>query len=101
MSNITLEFDINGKKISRFNIRNQPDEIFWMANGDEVGFDLVEASEYFYATISRKVFITGADKPLYIICVPINFPNLEELSVALERFKTQFGENLVIDTTTA
>ncbi|MFA5767778.1 MAG: hypothetical protein WC919_07720 [Candidatus Paceibacterota bacterium] len=97
MASIILEFDIAGKKISRFNIRNRPDDIFWMCAGDEIGFDLAETNEYFYVTVSRKVYLVGTNKPLYVVCVPINFQSMDKLAATLEQFQKQFGDDMAID----
>jgi hypothetical protein len=98
MVNVIIEFDDNNNdKLFRFNIRNQPDDYLWLGNGDEIGFDLVESSEFFYTTITRKVYIVGKSQPFYVICRPQCFLSVDDASTMLEKFKTQFGDDLVLD----
>jgi hypothetical protein len=100
MASVILEFDYDGKKVKRFNIRNLPDDIFWLTTGDEIGFDLVDGDEYFYTTVSRKVYLAGTNKPLYVVCIPTNFDSIDELESTLDGFKKHFGEDLSIDANT-
>ena len=98
MANLVLEFDVNREKVCRFIICNHPDEyVAGLSSGDEIGFDLVESKEFFYATISRKVYLVGKSHPIYVICIPHCFNNLEELSGMLEKFKAQFKGDLAVD----
>jgi hypothetical protein len=96
MANIVLQFDINGQKIQRFNIHNQPDDLAWLNTGDEIGFDLVESKDYFYARVSRKVYLINNNESLHIICVPINFDSASILNATLENFRMQYPD-LVVD----
>jgi hypothetical protein len=98
MADIVLEFGVheNGskKKVARFTIRNFPEYAISLTAGDEIGFDLAESVEFFYATVSRKVLI--GDK-IFVICIPHTFSSLEELAEMLERFKSFFSDDLEVD----
>jgi len=107
MANIVLEFGVERvagtshrrDKICRFTISNYPDEyIVGLSAGDEIGFDLVESKEFFYVSVSRKVYLSGRAQPIYVICVPHNFSSPEYATEILDKFKLQFKDDLVVDT---
>jgi len=99
MVNIVLEFDAVslGGKVFRFTIHSQEVGLFQLSSGDEIGFDLTESKEFFYVTVSRKVFLLGNTDPAYIICVPTKFNTIDEAGIMLDKFRGQFGDDLVID----
>ena len=98
MVNIVIEFDSQNKdKLYRFFLKNQPDSYLWLANGDEIGFDLVESREFFYVTVARKAYLAGKENPIYIVCLPNYFLNLAKATAVLDKFKTQFGDDMSID----
>jgi hypothetical protein len=97
MINIVLEFDAADKKIFRFTIRSEEDWISHLSSGDEIGFDLVESKEFFYVTISRRVYLVGHTEPIYVICVPTKFKTVNEAEKFFDKFKKQFGNDLSID----
>jgi hypothetical protein len=98
MVNVVIEFDDqNNDKLFRFIIKNQPDDCIWLEKGDEIGFDLVESKEFFYVIVSRKAYLVGQTCPFYIICRPQCFINADAALVVLEKFKAQFGDDLVLD----
>ena len=98
MANLVLEFDVNREKVYKFTIRNHPDEhIIGLSAGDEIGFDLVESKEFFYVTISRKVYLVGQSQPIYVICVPHNFNKMEELDEMMGKFSAQFADDMIVD----
>lgn len=73
-----------------------------MNHGDQIGFDLAESDDYFYITVSRKVFINKklsselGDHILYIVTLPVSFGSIEEVEKLLEKFKQYFGDRLDI-----
>jgi len=98
MVNVVLEFDSQNKdKLCRFTIKNRPDSYLWLSKGDEIGFDLVESKEFFYVEVARKAYLDGKNNPIYIICLPCYFLNLDKATEALEKFKLQFGDDISID----
>ena len=103
MVNVVLEFDYSissdtkKHKACRFTICNQSHSLINLANGDEIGFDLIESKEFFYATVSRKVYVIGHAEPVFIICIPNCFNTAEEAMTVLDKFKAQFGDDLAVD----
>ena len=94
MANIVIEFTgETGQRVSRFTLRNQSDSLAQWVAGDEIGFDLPESNDFFFATVSRKVYLVGYADPLHIICVPYSFKSLEEAARMMEKFRLQFGED--------
>ena len=108
MANIVVEFDVRiakpnfvlpaDKKVCKLTIRDYPDEhVLGLSSGDEIGFDLVESSEFFYVTVSRKACIVGQQQPIYVICVPSVLDGLDEVAAIVEKFKEQFGDQLTVE----
>jgi hypothetical protein len=86
------------EKFCKFTIQDCSDEqLLGLAAGDEIGFDLVESDDYFYVTITRKVCLLGANHPIYIICKPSQFGDLDTPAAMVEKFKVQFGDQLMIE----
>jgi hypothetical protein len=97
MVNVVLEFDTVDSKIFRFTIHSQEDCIARLSSGDEIGFDLVESKEFFYATVSRRVYLLEYNNPIFIICIPTKFKTVDEATILLDKFRKQFGDALSID----
>ena len=99
MANIVVEFDKpNHEKVCRFTIKNFPDaHVMGLGTGDEIGFDLIETKEFFYVTIARKVCLAGFTDPIYVICAPRCFNDLDELAVAMEKFRAHYEDDLLVD----
>jgi hypothetical protein len=101
MVNVIIEFDSQTKqKLCRFTIKNRPDSYALLAKGDEIGFDLVESKEFFYVQVARKAYLDGKSSPIYVICLPHCFLNLDQATEALEKFKLQFGDDISVDPNT-
>lgn len=99
MVNVVIEFDNQTKqKLCRFTAKNRPDSYAWLGKGDEIGFDLVESKEFFYVEVARKAYLDGKRSPIYVICLPHYFLNLDQATEALEKFKLQFGNDISVDT---
>ena len=97
MVNIILEFNVLGHPAAniRLNIRDQEDK--GLCAGDEIGFDLAESDDFFYSTVSRKVYIIDQASSIYYICRPRSFNSLDELAIILEKFKAKLGDRLAIE----